>query len=490
MPEVYQADIPVWDQSVGCKASAVVHFLLPHEVFETKSGDTPSLWTAVGENTSMRRLRDESAQRVGIPDDEVEDIVGVGLWGDCAPFSKADSLMLLLWNCMFYDKYARYWICVMPKHLFCRCGCLGRCTTEAILRVVSWAFGVWLSGEEPTYRHDDVPFHQSKRRGDRKRAKRARKKLKKKAIVVQSRQDWQWLKQVLGLIGWRAEGLQKRVCFRCLAGLTGLYIFTDPSMAANWRDTLLNDSEFIQDQMLRFFSVFWSIPGMTASKLVLDLMHVGCLGIVQYFLGNLFLELYFKLGGNSNETKSRQVLGEIVLMVKHCTKMAGLKKTPLNNLTLAMLRPDGKDPRLKLKAADSRHMVMVAYYLFMHIQPAQGSYETMRFHCLEALYLFYEAVKARDSLGYGKLARKHVMLYCELAKARHYVPFEYCRYRHYPKHHLFIHLAEEDPELHGCPIDSWNYTDESTIGICVKSVGDCAQNASAIQRTAIDKYRL
>ena len=42
-------------------------------------------------------------------------------------------------------------------------------------------------------------------------------------------------------------------------------------------------------------------------------------------------------------------------------------------------------------------------------------------------------------------------------------------YRFYPKHHLFLHVVEEQPAQSGNPALSWCYGDESAIGEVAKS---------------------
>ena len=47
------------------------------------------------------------------------------------------------------DLQARHLITVMSKLLLCKCGCGGRCTIEAILRVIAWSFSCWRRGVWP-----------------------------------------------------------------------------------------------------------------------------------------------------------------------------------------------------------------------------------------------------------------------------------------------------------------------------------------------------
>ena len=66
-----------------------------------------------------------------------------------------------------------------------------------------------------------------------------------RAAVVQVRGDWSFHKSTFQLNGWKPEGRDGRMCFRCLAG-TKRYPFTDVSITADWRATLLTNDLYVQ----------------------------------------------------------------------------------------------------------------------------------------------------------------------------------------------------------------------------------------------------
>ena len=305
---------------------------------------------------------------------------------------------------------------------------------------------------------------------------------------------------MIGLRGWQGDGVEKKVRFRCSADKDGCCPFTDASLLAKWRSTLLTHqqhmSQLIDDG--GYWSVFWSLPAFQLSYIVLDLMHVcDLLGITQYLLGNILLECFFSMGGVLNKAKG--TLSEIVVFVKLASKRLGYEKPPLNKLTMGMLKPEGSSkPRLKLKASDSRLMVAVVYFMLTELFPAKSDYEKMRLQCLESLHRFYKALpRSREAddgdefmaSALGRLARQHVILYGELSRHPDR-PRRWEAYRMYPKHHLFIHLAEVDYKVHGNPRENWNYEDEDMIGLCVGTVSGSSQNSGYIHRPFIEKYRI
>eukprot|EP00959_Pyramimonas_sp_CCMP1952_P417205 8741212-Pyramimonas_sp.AAC.1 len=97
MPEVYEAMIDMWDYDSQSKVQCRTYFLLPYEVFEALA-DEPDAWTTFPEGTALNRTRTDWANRVGLSDPE--NTVAVGVWGDEAPFTNKDKLLLLHWNCL------------------------------------------------------------------------------------------------------------------------------------------------------------------------------------------------------------------------------------------------------------------------------------------------------------------------------------------------------------------------------------------------------
>eukprot|EP00959_Pyramimonas_sp_CCMP1952_P210295 4400873-Pyramimonas_sp.AAC.1 len=425
MPEPYEAEVDLWDSDSACKARYRVYFLLPYEMFDAMAA-IPSAWTEFPNGSALSKTRAEWAARVnaGNPDD----VVACGVWGDEAPFSRNDKLLMILWNPLStLGERTRYWIVVVPGSLYCNCGCKGRCTHDSIWRVVSWSFQVWLSGRYPAIRHDGIPFSESTFRGDAQRARAAteRRMLPRKGGVIQGRFDWDWLKKVIGLRGWQGDGATKQMCFRCAADKCGACPFTDASQHAKWRSTCKTHAQHLLDLLNRgeYWSIFWSLPGFQLQYIVLDVMHVCDLGITRYFNGNLCMEWFKQLGGLT--TSPDPVLSEMVRFIKMASKNLGYPKPPLNRLTMGMMKPQkAKAPLLNLKASDSRLMVGVLHWIFVNLFPPETEFQRMRLHCLEALHNFYkELPRTKESDGdhasmatkLGKFARQHVALYCELS---------------------------------------------------------------------------
>ena len=113
-----------------------------------------------------------------------------------------------------------------------------------------------------------------------------------------------------------------------------------------------------------------------------------------------------------------------------------------------------------------------------------SSHEAFRFQCVDALWRCYTEMEQWDPdyspSRLSQAARQHLLLYCELNKETG----DQNLWRLYPKHHLFVDLAEEST----CnPRMEWNYSDESAIGLAVKQAASC--NANYICTHLMQRYQ-
>ena len=183
---------------------------------------------------------DAYKERVGLEPDVK--VLGCSLWGDMAPFLN-DGLMLVLVSITTGEHNERIWISVYSKRQMCCCGCQGRCTMEDVLALVKWSFEICLHGVYPDKRHDDVPFANPKKRGDRERHDwfRRGRKMKCRAGIVWFKPDWAHLKQFCDLTGWRGEGENLSCCPRCLANKKTIPA-DDCSSTAKWKQNSMDNS--------------------------------------------------------------------------------------------------------------------------------------------------------------------------------------------------------------------------------------------------------
>lgn len=129
----------------------------------------------------------------------------------------------------------------------------------------------------PRTRHDGVPFSRSSWKGDAQRASKVGQRFRFRAICVQARGDWSWLKQALGLQGWQGKKSTSRCCFKCRCTRAEM-CSVGPDV--KWRRTLITDAEFMDDLISgnQIFVGLFRLPGWSLDFVVVDAMHAGYLG--------------------------------------------------------------------------------------------------------------------------------------------------------------------------------------------------------------------
>ena len=188
-----------------------------------------------------------------------------------------------------------------------------------------------------------------------------------------------------------------------------------------------------------------------------------------------------RLGG----TKKRwvNVCGILENMVRVASAALGVE-APFARLTLGMIRADGSGkPRMKLKAAEGRSFLPVLLKMMRNLFETDAEHE-LRCQCLEAMVKIYAELDqwehGASTLRLASLARRHVALFGELRALQTSEDF----WAFTPKHHLLIHVCESstaNPKL------SWNYRDESEIGMCAAMAR--GSNQSRLCICLMQRYR-
>jgi hypothetical protein len=243
----------------------------------------------------------------------------------------------------------------------------------------------------------------------------------------------------------------------------------------------------------------WSIPGMRYAFLTLDDMHIACLGIAQYLMGNVLLELFFRLEGQVGDP------AEAISRLLRFTRIAaqnvrakdkqGIAKA-VWRLRLNMLKQPGKDPKFRGKAAETRRMCYCVDFILSDILQPRNDHERQVAQCVKALTNFYREMEdwnpESSPAQARKFGRQHILLYTELYRAgqvsRIFETYGYHVYKFYPKHHMFIHLVEIGIQSCGNPREVLCYGDEDMLGDLVDIAE--ASHPAYIHRVVIDRHRL
>ena len=340
LPPEYVTSCPQWDKRHTEPRDQELSFLPPHEMLATLTadGNLEKFASFSEEQEGFKHELRSWGDRMGV-DTGGGYWLTLGLWGDTAPSTNRDSVMLLSLTVLCGLVRQRFWITTMRKNKMCRCGCQGRHTFEVIFDVVAWSAKALLTGRYPKVDHLGQPFT------DNWRKERAGRPLGVRGCFIAKYGDWAWSKQALDLRGWGGEGPMGKICWLCPASLHDPDNFAyDFRAAAPWRSRSTTMVDFWQQvfEERRHISPIWSIPGFVTKYCIPDLMHVSCLGILQYLNGNCMWELFIDLGGVA--TRWVKACGVLENMTRVAAK-AIQRPPPFGHLTIGMLIPSDKRPK-------------------------------------------------------------------------------------------------------------------------------------------------
>jgi hypothetical protein len=228
---------------------------------------------------------------------------------------------------------------------------------------------------------------------------------------------------------------------------------------------------------------------MSLNYVCIDVLHALDLGVTQDAVGNI-LYAYIQSGlvvGRTFEARVRQVWLQLLAHYKQF-------RTPnrLQNLTVEMVRKQGKPPKLRAKGAETKGVVPFAVEVAMEMHAKLQTHVSLTMvQCISALLDFYMLLTCPDwhAEAAGAACRKFCTLYGALNKNA-------CRqgdelsWRIKPKMHLFIELAEFPAPLLGNPSNFWAYADEDFVGwiaqLAASRGGPSA--ASTTARKTLERY--
>ena len=203
------------------------------------------------------------------------------------------------------------------------------------------------------------------------------------------------------------------------------------------------------------------------------------------FLGNLVWHIISELGGNfSNCSKQIGKVLEMIKCASHDLKVA----QPITNITITMIKTEASaPPRLKVKAAEARHLLPVMHFVIHQYVECRNPHGQMIRNCTDNLMTCYACLDNWTDVTpdlLAKHARMFLLGYCELtmdALTRECGPIHF---RLYPEFHLWLHLCESgvNPKL------TWNSMDESEIGFCAQIAEGL--HARTLATSLMNKYRL
>ena len=485
-PEVYWAQVPCQNPATGEKKELVwMPFLLPFEILVqfVQSGEARMEdFVAFEEGSGLAKRQQDFARKHQHIDPAR--LVALGLHGDGVPHTKNDTIEVFTWNLPTLPRAERYLFSLVEKSYLCACGCGGRCTFDAILKVKTWVMVALFMGKWPNERHDKKPWLKS----DKARAKRANQEFGFWGNLAQVRGDWAFYKAVFGFKGWAS----KAICWLCKANKDDIP-FWDVGLDALWRRCRYSPTEFLAEQHKQGVppSPLLSCPGFTFLCIAIDVLHALDLGVTQDAIGNFFwavLNSSFLTPKKINRDEKTKLLFQ---KVKEYYKRSSTPATNcrLQGLTTEMIKSDKKSPKLRAKAAETRHLVPFAFELAFDFNESLKTEHSHAIACLFGYLLrFYMTLDTQpfDAGMAASSCRKFCVLYVSLNKT-----FGPELWRVKPKLHLFQEMAEYLSFDLGNPGDMWTYRDESCMGymsgIAARRGG--GRKADTVPLKTIERYR-
>ncbi len=448
-PPLYSAKIKLWDVEAQTRVEGELPFLLPHEMMYTLKRHDPSALEEAKVPPHMPELAallQRATRELGS-----EDMVALGLHGDGVPYLKKESLEIMSWNFPGCPVMDRVPLTAVPKKHVCQCGCRGGCTWDCILAVVTWSLQALAVGLLPTHDHEGAPL------GGAYRKSLGGQPIGVKAVLLQVRGDWPFLRQLFRFPSWSSH----QICWKCTANQETL---RSCGRNAPWREGRQSERQFyraLQGQGLQLSPLF-SAPAFKLSFVVIDWMHTVDLGVGQELVGNVLWELVLE------QAAPTQKAG--VLMVFRKLKEWYREHKPrsmLDNLTVEMLKPEpSKPPRLKAKAGETRYLVPCMVYLTDHWLEGTLHQQTAA-HACRRLFQLQQVVSTvpYNAEQAATHCREFCLLYASLAEEA--VRAGVRAWAIKPKLHMLQELVEYGGDL-GSPATFWTYQDESWVGLQAK----------------------
>lgn len=485
MPAIFWWDIPLWNEDTMSQHVVKFPFLLPHEILHHMVSKMDfSVFQLSQENfPDQHRELVAHCLKLGL---DLGRAIAIGVHGDGVPFQKKDSIEVVSWNLLSQPTANRIPFTAVQKSALCRCGCSGRCTWTAILRVFCWSLMMLFVGQVASTAPDGSPWVDG-RKGPGILPSGFR--LCFRALLMQFRGDWPFLRTLFYFPAWN----QATICWLCKCGPRGSDApFTDAGASARWRQRRYAINEFIASLAAAgvVLCPLLSLPSFSLLCVVLDWLHVVDLGVGADVVGCFFWELLITpglLAGNNKDERLHTLWTRLQAFYDRV-------KPPcrLDNLTETMIRKDAKTkPKLNVKGGECRHIVPFAAELSKEFGTRNVHCATVAnlFHCLFQLAVLI-SVEPYDKPSAEELSRRFCVLYCVLAEEA-LAQGKDKLWQPKPKLHLLQEMVEYQSQLWGSPRNFWCYRDESWCGfwarVAHKRGG--AANAAATAERMLDRYR-
>ena len=225
------------------------------------------------------------------------------------------------------------------------------------------------------------------------------------------------------------------------------------------------------ERAMNFVGPLFTIVGFSMASLRLDVMHVFDLGIAQWAIGTVFMNILLNNAFRSTmEHADARLMQNLIRLRKRIrafySKECTRETSRIDRLTMKMLGTRAL-PRLKAKAAETRHLLPLAVKLVSEYKGQLGEHGFFIKGAVENLAAVYKVMRESPrKMPPAKIAalERHMGIFLAFWKAS----TGHCYY----KHHMGWHLVER-AKVDGNPKCYHTYPDENEnrlMGKVAKSV--------------------
>ena len=456
-------------------------FMLPHQWFASLSQHQPTLfgtsvrgpvgaaaafWTMMSTTPFVRN-------HPSLLPKHWSSTIPLGFYGDSGSFSKQDSLYVFTWNSLLGTGQT------MSKRYLATCikkSDVVPGTIDAIFRIVAWSFNALLDGRWPTADWQGLPLLPT-RPCDLAGGLTG--------CLCQIRGDWEFYCACFGFPKWN---MAHNMCWLCAASANGPLSFSNFSDDAPWRATKRTHESYLAELAASGSPIpvlFASVIGLRLESVMIDVLHTCDQGVASHIIGNILWECMRAgaFGGGSVENKLVVLNKTIDAWYKEHKVTSKIK----GRLTAERIRTSKSWPKLKAKAAATRHIAPFAHELackFLDQKRIAITQMLCEFYDImnaQGMFLDADAKERLPKLG-DRMCKLYALLSREALVARQKA------WKMVPKVHLLLHLCIDQAPSVGNPRFFWVYADEDLVGSMIEVAESC--HASTMAPTAMVKWSI
>ena len=336
-------------------------FLMPHKFFASYFAAHDDKWAQsmsgpVGACLQFWTEMQETAfvlRHPALPRSTWPSMVPFGFHGDAGAFSHHDSLYTISWNSPVgrgTTSQKKFVFTVFRKSE------MVADTLNTIFRILAWSFNILLTGKWPL------------RNWHGRREPKSGQWLANgwRAAVCQVRGDWAFYTEVFHFPQWNGA---ERMCWLCRASSTIPHLhFGRFGDDAGWRGTRWTHEsymDFLRGAGLAIPVLFLCVIGLRLECIMVDTLHTVDQGVACHIIANIFWILVINrrvLGGDTQE----DAIQGLQKYLKEWYKGSGFTGSKVQGkLTIDRIRTRGGWPKLKAKAAATRHLAKFALHLVL-----------------------------------------------------------------------------------------------------------------------------